>query len=246
MSVLLVDAGNTRVKWAFAGADGLVAPGAVAHGEAGWIERLEDAWRAHAPVRIAWLASVAQPEVEAALLALLARVAPVERVRSTGRLAGVRNGYLEPQRLGVDRLLAMAGAQAMSLAPALVVGVGTAATIDALAGDGTHCGGLILPSPRAMQAAVLAQTPVRPRHEGRVTAFARSTEDALASGAWLALAACVERSADTFARESSRATGIVLHGGAAPALAGLLERAHVVREHLVLEGLAAVAADAVR
>ena len=61
------------------------------------------------------------------MVELLARVAPVERVRSTERLAGVRNGYLEPQRLGVDRLLAMAGAQAMSLAPALVVGVGTAA-----------------------------------------------------------------------------------------------------------------------
>lgn len=246
MSVLLVDAGNTRVKWAFAGADGLLAPGAVAHGAAGWIERLADAWQAHAPVRAAWLSCVARPDVEAALTALLARFAPVERVRSGECLAGVRNGYIEPQRLGVDRLLAMAGARAAALAPALVVGVGTAATIDALAGDGAHRGGLILPSPAAMQAAVLAGTPVRMRHEGRIEPFGRSTEDALASGTWFALAACVERSADSFALELPDKPAIVLHGGGAPSLAPLLRCPVVVREHLVLEGIAAVAADALR
>ena len=97
-----------------------------------------------------------------------------------------------------------------------------------------------------MQAAVVAGTQVRPVHAGTITAFARSTEDALASGAWIALAACVERSADTLARELGAAPAIVIHGGGAATLARVLERPAVVREHLVLEGIVAVAQRAVR
>ncbi|HET7842902.1 MAG TPA: type III pantothenate kinase [Xanthomonadales bacterium] len=246
MTALLLDAGNTRVKWALADGASFVRTGAVAHGDTGWADALAPAWGAMEPSSI-WLASVAASDITAALCAVLdARFprTPLQLVRSAAALGGVRSGYADPARLGVDRLLALAGANAGGFARAVVVGVGTAATIDALA-DGEHRGGLILPSPDAMQAAVVAGTQVRPGHAGRVAAFGRSTEDALASGAWIALAAAVERSAATLARELGSDAAIVLHGGGAPTLARVLERPAELRELLVLEGLAAVAREAV-
>lgn len=247
MSVLLLDAGNTRVKWALAETHGFLRTGAVAHGGADWADALAMAWEALPLPRSVWLASVAASEVTAALCAALdARFprTPLQLVRSAAELGGVRSGYAEPERLGVDRLLALAGARVAGFERAIVVGVGTAATIDALV-DGAHRGGLILPSPEAMRAAVVAGTQVRPVREGKVGPFARSTEDALASGAWIALAAAVERSARTLGRELGDDPAIVLHGGGAAALQGLIEQPATLREHLVLEGLAAVANDAV-
>ena len=249
MSFLLLDAGNTRVKWAFAEGADLARTGAVAHVDAGWDERLADAWRGVAAPRSIWLANVATGAVLATLRERLATSfpgVPTHVVASAAVLGGVHSGYDEPLRLGVDRLLALAGAHAAGLAPAIVVGVGTATTIDALLADGRHRGGLILPSADAMRTAVVAGTQVRPAHAGEVHAFARSTEDALASGAWIALAATVERSATTLAREVGVTPMIVLHGGGAALLARILECKALVREHLVLEGLAAVARSAVR
>jgi type III pantothenate kinase len=248
MSALLLDAGNTRVKWALSERGVLSRTGATAHGDAGWVDALAVGWSAVARPASIWFASVAAPGVTERLRAALDSAfgdVPLHVVRTAAELGGVRNGYEQPERLGVDRLLALAGAQSAGLAPAIVVGVGTAATIDALA-DGEHRGGLILPSPDAMQAALVAATQVRPGHAGRIVAFARSTEDALASGAWIALAASVERSAATLASELGAEPAIVLHGGGADALARVLARPLVLREHLVLEGLAAVARDAVR
>lgn len=244
MSALLVDAGNTRVKWALEERSMLAHAGAIAHGADDWCDALGQALRELPVPRSAWLASVAASDVTAQVCATLDATfpgVPVMLVRSTSILAGVRNGYAEPERLGVDRLLALAGAQSAHLAPALVVGVGTATTIDALR-DGEHLGGLILPSADAMRGAVLAGTQVRAAHAGSVAPFARSTEDALASGPWIALAAAVERSADALAREVGRDATIVLHGGGAATLAGLLARPYVLREQLVLEGLAALVA----
>jgi type III pantothenate kinase len=70
-------------------------------------------------------------------------------VVSSAREAGLVNGYDHPNRLGADRWVALIGARARLLAsgpprPALVVMIGTAATVDAIDAEGRFLGGLIL------------------------------------------------------------------------------------------------------
>ncbi|ERI51545.1 pantothenate kinase [Pseudomonas sp. EGD-AK9] len=58
---------------------------------------------------------------------------------------GVRNGYDDYQRLGLDRWLAVLGAYHLGQRACLVVDLGTAVTADLVAADGAHLGGFICP-----------------------------------------------------------------------------------------------------
>ena len=69
------------------------------------------------------------------------RFSPVRRDSA----CGLRNGYRDPAQLGVDRWLAMCAAWQQFPGSLCVVDAGTAVTIDVVAADGAHSGGLILP-----------------------------------------------------------------------------------------------------
>ncbi len=60
-------------------------------------------------------------------------------------MAGVRNGYQDFERLGLDRWLAMLGGFKLASGACLVLDFGTAATADFIAADGQHLGGFDLP-----------------------------------------------------------------------------------------------------
>src|SRR3546814_7641358 len=62
--------------------------------------------------------------------ALARRCNRISVARTQAALDGVRIAYAQPQRLGVDRFLALLAAHARSRQATLVVGVGTALTID--------------------------------------------------------------------------------------------------------------------
>lgn len=230
----LFDLGNTRLKFAPLRADG--GPGAIsvlayADGAA-----MDDA--ALPEGGIAWLASVAGGAVTDALeSALSRRFDQVRRARTRSRLGAVRIAYAEPARLGVDRFLAMLGAHAQAPAATLVIGVGTALTIDLMAADGRHLGGRIAPSPALMREALHARARQLPAAGGAFVEFAADTDDALASGCEGAALALVERSATRAAEALGARPALLLHGGGAPSLCPHLPEA-VLRPALVLEGLA--------
>jgi type III pantothenate kinase len=155
--MLLVDVGNSRVKWAFGTAAGFVALGEARHNEGEDLRALLDAAYSPAEIRVA---NVAGAEAAARLAALLHErfgIAPVF-ARSAASGAGVHSGYADPAQLGVDRWLAICAAFAMYRAPVCVVDAGTATTIDVVSGSGAHQGGLILPGITLMQSALRAST----------------------------------------------------------------------------------------
>ncbi len=263
MSVLLVDIGNTRVKWARLGRAG--EPGRMrAAPHAGWSARqFREVVLAGMPPDVRVVAvGVAAPRVLRAFELSLRelRLAPPEWVRSSEAAAGVRNGYREAWRLGADRWVALLGARALcgDGKAACVVDVGTAVTIDLLDGKGHHLGGAIVPGPELMVASLLASTGgIRRRAQEPGGAppsrrrlprdlFATATAAALDAGARHAVAAVVERAAaQAVARLGSagrrQAPEVLLTGGAAPGVGRLLGVAHRVVPDLVLRGLAAVA-----
>lgn len=235
----LFDLGNTRLKWARLAAQDLHECGALTHRDGGFDAALDATLTALPRARHAYLASVAAPDLGARVRALCARHGvPCLDVQSQAQLAGVQVAYPEPAQLGVDRFLALLAAHARGAGPWLLVGVGTALTIDALAGDGTHLGGVIAPTPELMREALAARVTQLRNDGGVAQMFARNTRDALAGGAQGAALGLIERS---YAHASARfgmAPTLLLGGGGAAELAPALGVPHQLAPDLVLEGLA--------
>jgi type III pantothenate kinase len=237
---LLLDLGNTRLKWAMAADGGWSARGVVA-----WEEdvsaALKRAWSTLSVPQRVLGASVVDADREA----LLQRTAndvfgrDIAWVRTPAQACGVRNAYAEPQRLGVDRFLAMVAARAAGHAPCVLAGIGTALTLDALTADGQHLGGLIAPGPLLMQQSLLGATArVRPERPGQILDLADNTADAVASGCWQAVAALIERFTRNIAQQyPGGAQRLLLDGGDAEALMPLLDVPADIAPDSVLRGL---------
>jgi type III pantothenate kinase len=239
MSTWLFDLGNSRLKCAPLDDDGHVVgdvPLEVAH--EGTALPADWAMRLPARIDVAFLASVANPTLTTAVLdALTTRCTRITRPRTLRACAGVRIAYAEPSRLGVDRFLALLAAHARGAEAWLVVGIGTALTIDLLDADGQHHGGRIAPSPTLMREALHARAPQLPSSGGAYVDFAADTGDGLVSGCDGAALALI---ADSRARATARlgtAPRVIVHGGGSAALLPHLPDV-VAAPGLVLEGLA--------
>jgi type III pantothenate kinase len=248
---LLVDASNSGLKWARLERGRLGAVGAVTHRGVepeAWQARL--AALAPAPRRVV-VANVAGAAFEARFRAWAERqwrLVPEFAAASAERL-GVRNAYARPAALGVDRWLAMLAAWRTAPGPLLVATAGTAFTVDLIDGDGLHRGGCIVPGERLMREALHAQTSgvaaaALLDHAAVDGAFGINTAGAVQQGARLALAALVDRAARVLEAASGAVPRIFVSGGAAGEIAPLMTRAAEVVPHLVLQGLALLAAEA--
>lgn len=235
MADWLFDLGNTRLKFAPLVGD---APGpvdAVGHDGTAFAD---GSWSTlPSRIDVAHVASVAAPAVSQALLETLrARGARIVPARTQAVCDGVRIAYPNPGNLGVDRFLALLGAHARGGAW-LVVGVGTAMTLDLLDADGRHRGGRIAPSPSLMREALHRRAAQLPPAGGSYREFADDTDDALASGCVGAALGLVERSLGEARKLQGATPGVLLHGGGGDALRPWLPMA-LPAPTLVLEGLA--------
>lgn len=229
MNDWLFDLGNTRLKIAPRHGPGDVR--ALSHDPATWVDVLPRG-------DTAWLASVASPHLRVELLdALTARFRRIALVRTLRAFAGLRIAYEHPDRLGVDRFLAMLGARAMIEGPVLVVGVGTALTIDLVDASGLHRGGRIAPSPTLMREALHQRAPQLPMAGGTYAEFADDTAAGLASGCEGAAVALVERSRAHATQLLGASPALLLHGGGNHALHAQLPDA-CAEPSLVLRGIA--------
>jgi len=244
--MLLVDVGNTRVKWASLDDRGRLGQQSAA-AYAGWSETR---WRSELFARQAvdrvLASSVAGPVTNATLEAA-ARTAldrPVEFVATAQQAAGVRNGYADPRLLGVDRWVAVIGAWRRVRDWCVVADIGTAATVDVVAADGRHLGGYIAPGPGLMIGSLMQSTShLAARHAlGGVTApasgLADNTRDAIERGCRLALAGLIERTCADVARAANgRRPCLLVTGGAAAEVLPLLTTVAEPVPDLVLAGL---------
>lgn len=241
---LLVDLGNTRMKWAWLSSIwGVGRMQAAAH--AGWQAKdFARALQALRPTDRVMAVSVAASGVQRAFVAAIRERcgrAP-QWLRSEQSAAGVRNGYREPWRLGADRWAALLGARSVRR-DVLVVDVGTAVTIDLLDAGGRHLGGAILAGEALMVSSLLAGTGGirrraardRPRSRGL---FAQSTREAIEAGAQHALRASVEAAVVAATHRLGRPPQLWLTGGGVTTLRRVLSIDHEWRPALVLEGLA--------
>jgi type III pantothenate kinase len=239
MSILAVDAGNSRIKWGLWDADWL-RQDSVAKEDA---PLLGAAWQGLARPRHLIASNVAGAQVKQWLDAWAHTQGLIVRwVTSQAEQCGVRNGYRDPMQLGADRWAALVAARHLAGGAALVVNAGTAVTIDALTQQGEFLGGLIVPGLDLMAAALARGTAGLPRAAGVVTQFPTMTADAIASGAMQSACGAIERMERALAERGPKPE-ILVSGGAAPAIRNHLGRPARLVPNLVLEGLRIIATE---
>jgi type III pantothenate kinase len=245
MAFLALDIGNTRLKWAMYTAP---KPGAgPLHHGAVFLEAIDDlaetAWQG-LPAPTSMLGSIVAGEGIRRRAEAQLEIWDVEPrwVVSSASAGGVTNGYDHPNRLGVDRWVALIGARHRARAhgaarPALVVMVGTAVTVDALDAEGRFLGGLILPGFGLMLRALEMGTAGLKAPTGEVVDFPTNTSDALMSGGADAIAGAIERMHRKLLARTGQAPLLIMTGGAAVKLAPITDLRFETVDTLIFEGL---------
>ena len=246
--ILLLDAGNSRLKWA------ILRNGHFEHGGA-WaldttaVKKLASAaWGDIDRPEAVFVANVAGEPFRRALNSWIKRHWKLhpEYVSADSERFGIRNAYADPVRLGVDRWLAILAGRELFNGPLCVVDCGTALTIDVLAEDGRHLGGLIVPGMQLMRDSLIGRSEAirgqldQASHQ-QVTLLGTDTGSAVAGGTLYAEVAVVDRILSDLRAELGDGLRCILTGGDAQRLQPLLAcRAHYEAD-LVLRGLARVA-----
>jgi len=244
-TTLLVDVGNSRLKWTLlqGGARGVLhsepySPGRVP-------DLLGKAWPANpVPGRIL-IASVASGEINGELRRWIEatwKISP-DFIQSEAQYLGVTNGYRQPERLGVDRWLALIAAYHHCRGPVGIVDAGTAVTIDLVDRLGIHQGGWILPGLALYPRCLRANTAIPDFGELAPTlTFGAGTAEAIANGGLAAVAGAIETAARIAStQETLRGIRWVLTGGDADRLASMISLDFEIIGELVMDGLNRIA-----
>lgn len=248
--ILLVDIGNSRIKWARVSEGALQDPGeapaaqvpehivrAMAESEAGAVSRIV-------------ATNVGGREAGAALAEAAEKrwgVSP-EFIVPSASAHGIRCAYADPARLGPDRWAAMIAAHRLADGAVSVIDAGTTVTLDTVDAHGRHLGGLIMAGPRMVCAALARATsgigPVdgTPPPPG-ASVLGTSTESAVVNGAMLAIAGGLDRALRGASAGAPRRPAVLISGGDGQMLSRWLETETRYRANLALEGLAIIAAE---
>lgn len=227
--ILDIDMGNSRTKWRWQGETGaLPSP---------QLPRLNGL---PARVRVATVLRNREQLAEAIRdrFGVEAEFATV-----AARLGGVACGYRDPARLGVDRWLALLAAWQRAHAALVVIGAGTAATVDFVRDDGVHEGGYIAPGLVTMRRALNLHTadvrPSQPIHAAANGAVrpGTDTESAVAAGTVAMLSSFAQAAVAEFAERCASPPAVFVTGGDAPLLLDALGADCRHEPHLVLDGL---------
>lgn len=239
---LLIDLGNSRIKWAQATPHSWETHAALLPPR-DLSPLLDEKWGMLPSPQQVLAASVVDgrryQELERWIDAHWAR--PVQRVRAEREFLGVKNHYRDPGSLGADRWAALIAARNLCRAAACVISCGTAVTIDALSAEGEFLGGVILPGLRIQRMGLMEATAgIREIAGDDTSCLARSTADGVAAGTLFGLVGAVER---VLAEQTARlGTMEILITGADASLV-MARTKLAVREvpDLVLRGLALIA-----
>ena len=244
--ILVIDVGNSRMKWALRGPRGWTARGTVPNQEIGSLA-VRDWQTLERPARAVGV-NVAGEAARVRVEGQLSRWrVPIEWLSATAEAGGVVNRYATPSQLGADRWASLVAARRRAVAaneaaprPCIVVNAGTAVTIDALDADGVFRGGLILPGVDLMLRALADNTAALRKSPGHFAEFPANTPDALFSGAVQAVCGAIEQMRRQLRTEDPGVTCYIGGGSAQDIVPHLMPPVEVV-DNLVLEGVLVLA-----
>ena len=237
---LLLDAGNSALKWATLGNDGIEQRGVL-----DYPARPPEAWQRLPVIDSIALCSVTPAAQTRGVIEWCRQkwACPLHFIHSQPSTCGVHNAYPNPDQLGDDRWLALIGAHHQYTGDKCIVDAGTAITIDLLRSDGQHQGGFIAPGTHTMMSALHTNTALPPptNHDNpalhQLLAPGANTADCIRSGVLGALIGLIEKTQREFA--DGRSSLILTGGGAALLLPHLPSTTHHSPE-LIFQGMSRV------
>ena len=238
---LLLDGGNSQLKWAWVHGGEIGEIGRAPYRDLG---KLGEEWRARSDGISRIIGSAVCGEAKKALVAAQLPQ-PIEWLASMPQGLGIRNHYRNPAEHGADRWFNALGARRFSSHACVVVSCGTAVTIDALTEDNHYLGGTIMPGFHLMKEAMAQKTANLNRPIGRVYPFPTTTANALASGMMDAVCGSILLMHARLQEKAGagRPVDVVLTGGGAAKVAQALPPAFTldntvkIVDNLVIYGL---------
>ena len=247
--ILFLDIGNSRIKWATQGRHKRNMLHSAERPESEqWAAFADEHWSKLKPPKKIVIANVAGAAYAEAIKTWMEErwQVPPHFVVPEHAAFDVTNGYCVPERLGVDRWAALVGARKRWRGCVCIVDVGTAITIDVLAADGRHLGGLIMPGLDLMRQSLLERSEgirlatASPAH-GDINLLARDTQAGIDGGTLYAAVAAIDRVMNDVAAEMGTPLTRVITGGDAEKLLPLLAGTYHHKPELVMDGLAIIA-----
>lgn len=242
--ILELDLGNTRAKWRVVSDQLRVSAQGVSVIDDWFDGRFPEAWERG--VRSARVASVLAPVKEDELMAKMQSKLsiPIRMARSSASCCGVTNAYKNPDRLGVDRWLALISAYKLFGEAVMVVDVGTALKVDVVDAEGGHLGGYIIPGALLMESA-LQQGTDRVRYDEGLPIdsilLGRDTRSCVQHGVTAALVGAVKVALDQCMDAIGKRPHLCMTGGSGILLKQRLHEAGILNirfeADLVLDGL---------
>ena len=242
--ILLIDSGNTRLKWCWfdgddfplnyesAGYDQLDKKGAKLFDSPG------------PDIEQVYVCNVAGETIQKQLSEVFSRWTPPPIFLASKALEnGVSNAYIKPQALGVDRWMALQGAWSLCQDAVCIVDCGTAVTVDVMNDLGQHLGGMVIPGLELMREMLLTGTDgIRFDEEsGSVEGLmARDTDSAVIAGTLYAVVALIDRIYRDLSTEIVTTPRLLISGGDAEEIRPLLSDQASYEPMLVFQGMLTV------
>jgi len=247
---LLLDVGNTATTWGLAETNSITEKGFVnTHPLTSLGARIQEQVKVvlNSVLDSVWVASVvrgATPVLEKTFgVEKLHRILP-------NTIRGVKNKTLEPEQVGVDRLVNVKAALKSYNPPFVIVDSGTAITLCAINSRGEYLGGAILPGMKLSRDALSEKTSLLPSVEIRAPehSIGRTTEEALLSGIVLAASHSIRGLYRDFSIQMQANLGdgtshitFIGTGGNISLLAPMIPELDVIDTDLTLKGVLEVA-----
>lgn len=213
---VVVDVGNSRIKWGRCGAGTVVEMVSLPHADPARWSRGLDEWGLGGVAR--WAVAGVHPSQLAAFVQWVEGRGDPVQVIDDYRQVPLRVDVDDPTSAGIDRLLTAAAAHRVARPePAIVINVGTAVTADVVDAGGRFLGGVILPGPRLMADSLHAFTAKLPRVDVAAVPSThppgRNTQDAVTAGIRYAIIGAAYLLVDRYAALVNGLPWVFLTGG---------------------------------
>ncbi len=245
-SALLIDLGNTSLKWTFVQGGKLDEAKKISHQRKSLGHQLEQAWGNIQAPNVVWVVAVSNQSLQDDLRRWVEEhwSVPVHFMQTEKSANGVTCAYDRPGELGVDRWAAILAAYHYHPQGACVLDCGTAITLDLVHGDGRHLGGYILPGFEVMRQSLISNTAIAlVDDEPPSGEWGNSTASCILLGGRKAVASLVESSIERLQAAGVCDPALILTGSSVNEIVSMIEIDYEIHEQLVLEGLLMYARD---
>jgi type III pantothenate kinase len=239
---LLIDVGNTRVKFAFLESGRLADSQSFARSKTGIKAGLNSHFKSVGDIDAVFVSNVAGEKIASQLTEWIEKrwqITPAF-VLSEKKRFGVTNAYPEPELLGVDRWLSLIAARQHARMATCIIDCGTAITVDIVTKYGLHQGGMILPGLSLMRESLLSGTSdlTDTLAESEFKTLAINTQSAIQTGTLYTVTATIDRLMTDLKEQFKNRIRFIITGGDAEVIRPILPANIAHYPDIVLKGLA--------